>query len=205
MPVELQAHQYLFLPELPLNVPSPDYRKKLRTQLDSGNFWDLVAEHARPLPELPEYAIDDIPVRYNPRHDLEALWWVSLSFAFLRVISGSAVAEDPAEPERLRRQKQTARALLRQSDKRYDAMTRGGRFAGHLKSLHHTVCEATWPLELARQFITDSYEEFEKDYTEEREFDVPKHLYDLLCKAWRAISDRFRLLNIEFVPLDIDD
>lgn len=224
MPVELQLHHYVFTPKWSSDPPSPGSRKRARTQVntssrtsaenlsssdnsdifDSETFWDLTVDLPVSLPEVPEFAITRVPIRYNPRHDLEALWWVSLSFVFLRTVSVSRSAGDPAEIERLRRQKGSAWTLFRQRDERQDVLAKAGFLAGHLKNLHPIICEAARPLELARTLITGSYKKLEKDFTEEKEFDVPRSLYNSLRKAWHMVSELLRALDIQLEPLDIE-
>ena len=141
--------------------------------------------------------------RYNPLHDLESLWWISVFFILAR-----AIVPDEAEPaqspeevsEQLRRQREAAERLLCKKFERYDAMVRTGPFLSELWNLHPAV-RRLWPaLEEARVALIAAYQEVEQDMAT-REFDPPVGVYNCVQEQFFRIAGHLEDHKIELAPL----
>ena len=141
--------------------------------------------------------------RYNPVHDLEALWWISVYFnvACAIVDDGSDSVQPPEiDPEQLKRQQDSAARLLRGSIDRYEVMSRNGAFAEEVWSIHPAI-RRFWPLlDTIRVSVADAYRYIEQDMGA-REFKPPTEVYNTMQREFLRIMDDLEKKDVKIGPL----
>ena len=145
------------------------------------------------------------PFRYNPLHDLEALWWMSVYFAAGRAVVDDGTGRMLSEEENARQIQKQLESFPRLFCKlgiRLDIMSRAGRFAEEMQSLYPSVLCFWRPLESARSSLAYAYRWVEQDM-DAREFAPPIAAYDGLRQGWFAIAKHLRKRDVIVKPLPV--
>ena len=154
-------------------------------------------------PMSPLRLVHKMGFRYNPLHDLEALWWIAVYFPIAHTIvedSTGALPPPDTDSDQLTRQRTSAERLFWRGDYRYDVMQRNGPFVEELQSLHPAVSRLWHPLEAIRQNITLSYRYVEHDMAA-REFEPPVDVYNNMQQELFNIADFLETHDVKIEPL----
>ena len=154
-------------------------------------------------PVSPPRLVHKMPFRYNPLHDLEALWWIAIYFPMARTIvnDGTDVPHpSDADSDQLQQQRLSAERLFWKGNYRYNAFTLNGPLMQELRSLHPAVSWFWRPLEAIRRSVTLSYRHIEQDMAT-REFDPPVGVYNTMQQELFNIAVYLDAHDVKVGPL----
>ncbi|KAF7799155.1 hypothetical protein EIP86_010386 [Pleurotus ostreatoroseus] len=146
------------------------------------------------------------PLRFNPLHDLESLWWIAVYFLLKREVQsgGSDNAEDSASWNR-EEQRKWADNVFYSNDYRNPIMMSGssGFFESHITPVvHPTMRPVVRILEDVRQQLAQRYAELEKDPTS-IDFSCAEGIHELFMAAFFEIEEHPPLKDVKLVPLAV--
>ena len=176
--VEILLGKHCFLPDEEDNFDSDD---------DSDEVSIKIVK--RPLLEL----------RYNPLHDLEALWWIGTHFVVTRAVTPQA---EWSEEDQLYRQKhaQLASEMFGCGRKRSLVMTFVVYFMNKMEDLHPALHEVVLALRQTRVAIVRAYKKAEKDVST-LDWHAADGLHEVLRDRFTAIAKKFEEDDIRMEPV----
>ena len=219
MPVEVKAHRYYF---------NGRYWDDPRTPVPSDSSSDdddddpviLALKRRRPAaPERPPepkpvfipdpehtmkhrnwLVINKRPIRYNPIHDVEALWWVTTYFLMTRTVAADVDSLDE-EGKRVRDAHietlhESAQRLFLDHTRRLYAFKSESDFSRELGSLHRSLRKVGLAMDDARSAIVRAYHYVERDI-ENREFSIQDEMYDTFAYHLECASKYLRTRDVQ--------
>ncbi|KAJ3556690.1 hypothetical protein NM688_g1890 [Phlebia brevispora] len=172
MPIEVATGQYLFRPHETaeeLELETLPIRKRAAMGLTGPAL--LLEEETI---STPKHAF-----RYNPLHDLEALWWIAVYFTVKREvesIDGEATSTQGATME----QRRVAQQLFYNLENRRAAFLFSGWFADKMRCLHPSLERIADILNRIRIVLRAGYTEAEKSL-DLLDFHVAEDAYGHMC------------------------
>lgn len=151
-------------------------------------------------------ALMHAPLRYNPLHDLESLWWISSYFLLTHAVVDGDDAPDEkhaqARAEQLDRQCTSVERLFVDGSERHWVMIMESNFQQELCCLHRSMRKAGAAVAEARDALAKAYHYAEKDM-KSREFSVRAKTYDTMRRRFSYVSKHLRKHNVKTEPLDV--
>ena len=156
--------------------------------------------------DSPVNPIFRMPFRYNPLHDLESLWWMSLYFAAGRVVVDDGTGHTWSEEEeaaQINMQLESFPRLFCDPLFRLQIMSGNRRFVEETQALHPSVSCFRRPLDSSRASLSAAFRWVEQDI-QTREFAPPISVYNGLRQGWFAIAKHLMLQDIVVKPLPLE-
>lgn len=148
-----------------------------------------------------------IPLRYNPLHDLESLWWVAVYFLFKREVLPHVSDAEPRNGGEVanwdrEKQRKSADAIFHNSDSRYLIIMRNSGYFHQefLPVVHPTMGPVGSILEDLRNDLVDRYLEVEKDPASINST-CAEGLYERFIAGFSEIQRHPQLKDLLLVPL----
>lgn len=147
------------------------------------------------------------PLRYNPLHDLESLWWIGVYFLLKREIYPYASdvvplgGEDPVHWDR-EKQRKCADDVFYSVDARSPIMTHGAGYFDHyvVPVVHPIMHPVAQTLEDLRRVLLQRYVDVEKD-TASVDFTCAEGLYEQFIAGFTELEHQPQLKDVLLVPL----